>query len=218
MWGAHREERRPIPLRRYLGDAANEEVYCELRYQGQLYDAETGLYYNRHRYYDADSGQYLSPDPIGLKGGFGPYSYVHNPLTWIDPLGLSRYPGVDFSGSDALYKDGINTVKIQMTGGRYGDFKAANDIAGYTGISGNATGKSHPNGYTWHHLDDYNPSTNESTMQLVKTDAHEATFPHSGSVSQFEKHHSVEYESPEAKQTAREMNSSREPKACSQRG
>ncbi|MEI7166958.1 RHS repeat-associated core domain-containing protein [Pectobacterium parmentieri] len=52
--------------RRYLGDAANEEVYCELRYQGQLYDAETGLYYNRHRYYDAESGQYLSPDPIGL--------------------------------------------------------------------------------------------------------------------------------------------------------
>ncbi|MEQ9882603.1 RHS domain-containing protein, partial [Pectobacterium brasiliense] len=35
LWGAHREERRPIPLRRYLGDAANEEVYCELRYQGQ---------------------------------------------------------------------------------------------------------------------------------------------------------------------------------------
>ncbi|MBN3053829.1 RHS repeat-associated core domain-containing protein, partial [Pectobacterium brasiliense] len=52
----------------YLGDAANEEVYCELRYQGQLFDAETGLYYNRHRYYDAESGQYLSPDPIGLLG------------------------------------------------------------------------------------------------------------------------------------------------------
>ncbi|GKX48591.1 hypothetical protein Pcaca03_34780 [Pectobacterium carotovorum subsp. carotovorum] len=72
LWGAHREERRPIPLRRYLGDAANEEVYCELRYQGQLYDAETGLYYNRHRYYDAESGQYLSADPIGLHGGFRP--------------------------------------------------------------------------------------------------------------------------------------------------
>ncbi|WP_409161756.1 RHS repeat-associated core domain-containing protein, partial [Pectobacterium sp. B2J-2] len=72
LWGAHREERRPIPLRRYLGDAANEEVYCELRYQGQLFDAETGLYYNRHRYYDAESGQYLSPDPIGLGGGIRP--------------------------------------------------------------------------------------------------------------------------------------------------
>ncbi len=89
LWGAHREERRPIPLRRYLGDAANEEVYCELRYQGQLYDAETGLYYNRHRYYDAESGQYLSPDPIGLLGGRRPQGYVHNPLEWVDPLGLA---------------------------------------------------------------------------------------------------------------------------------
>ncbi|WP_240348741.1 RHS repeat-associated core domain-containing protein [Pectobacterium parmentieri] len=31
-----------------------------------MYDAETEFYYNRHRYYDAESGQYLSPDPIGL--------------------------------------------------------------------------------------------------------------------------------------------------------
>ncbi|MFJ5392708.1 RHS repeat domain-containing protein, partial [Pectobacterium sp. CHL-2024] len=90
LWGAHREERRPIPLRRYLGDAANEEVYCELRYQGQLFDAETGLYYNRHRYYDAESGQYLSPDPIGLAGGIRPQGYVHNPLEWVDPLGLAK--------------------------------------------------------------------------------------------------------------------------------
>ncbi|QSD35729.1 RHS repeat protein [Pectobacterium brasiliense] len=90
LWGGHREERRPIPLRRYLGDAANEEVYCELRYQGQLFDAETGLYYNRHRYYDAESGQYLSPDPIGLLGGRRPQGYVHNPLEWVDPLGLTK--------------------------------------------------------------------------------------------------------------------------------
>ncbi|MDY4385116.1 RHS repeat-associated core domain-containing protein [Pectobacterium aroidearum] len=88
---AAREERRPIPLRRYLGDAANEEVYCELRYQGQLYDAETGLYYNRHRYYDAESGQYLSPDPIGLGGGIRPQGYVANPLEFCDPLGLARF-------------------------------------------------------------------------------------------------------------------------------
>ncbi|WP_368350112.1 RHS repeat-associated core domain-containing protein [Pectobacterium peruviense] len=217
LWGAHREERRPIPLRRYLGDAANEEVYCELRYQGQLYDAETGLYYNRHRYYDAESGQYLSPDPIGLRGGIHPQAYVHNPLEWIDPLGLSKYPGVDFSGTDALYQGGENTVKIKMTGGRYGDFKAANDLAGYNGPSGKATGKAHPAGYTWHHLDDYDPVTNESTMQLVKTEAHEKTFPHSGSVSQFEKHHGVEYESPEAKRIAKEMNKPKPPKVCKQK-
>ncbi|MBW5894830.1 RHS repeat-associated core domain-containing protein, partial [Pectobacterium polaris] len=54
------------------------------------YDAETGLYYNRHRYYDAESGQYLSPDPIGLGGGLRPQGYVHNPLEWVDPLGLAE--------------------------------------------------------------------------------------------------------------------------------
>ncbi|WP_085653854.1 RHS repeat-associated core domain-containing protein, partial [Lonsdalea britannica] len=90
LWNGHREDRLPVGLKRYLGDAANEEVYCELRYQGQIYDAETGLYYNRHRYYDADSGQYISPDPIGLAGGLRPQGYVTNPLEWIDPLGLSN--------------------------------------------------------------------------------------------------------------------------------
>ncbi|WP_232487500.1 RHS repeat-associated core domain-containing protein, partial [Pectobacterium parmentieri] len=52
--------------------------------------AETGLYYNRHRYYDAESGQYLSPDPIGLAGGLRPQGYVHNPLEWVDPFGLDK--------------------------------------------------------------------------------------------------------------------------------
>ncbi|WP_226888529.1 RHS repeat-associated core domain-containing protein, partial [Pectobacterium aquaticum] len=93
LWGTHREERRPIPLRRYLGDAANEEVYCELRYQGQLFDAETGLYYNRHRYFDPETAQYLSADPIGLLGGLRPQGYVHNPLEWVDPLGLTPKEG-----------------------------------------------------------------------------------------------------------------------------
>ncbi|NPE50584.1 hypothetical protein E0I03_05230 [Dickeya dadantii] len=92
LWGPHREEKIPIPLRRYLGDAANEEVYCELRYQGQVYDAETGLYYNRHRYYDPELGQYISADPIGLAGGLRPQGYVHNPMEWVDPLGLVGCP------------------------------------------------------------------------------------------------------------------------------
>ncbi|WP_231578154.1 RHS repeat domain-containing protein, partial [Dickeya chrysanthemi] len=92
LWGAHREEKIPIPLRRWLGDAANEEVYCELRYQGQVYDAETGLYYNRHRYYDPETAQYLSADPLGIAGGLRPQGYVHNPMEWVDPLGLVGCP------------------------------------------------------------------------------------------------------------------------------
>ncbi|HFK4760495.1 TPA: HNH endonuclease [Citrobacter farmeri] len=146
-----------------------------------------------------ECGRFISQDPIGLAGGINTYQYAPNPLSWIDPLGLSRYPGVDFSGTDGLYPGGVNTVTIEMTGGRYSDFKSANEIAGYKNSTGNITGRSHPEGYTWHHMNDYNPKTNTSTMQLVKIDAHEATYPHSGSVSQFEKYHGVKYENAEAK-------------------
>ncbi|WP_162975271.1 RHS repeat-associated core domain-containing protein, partial [Yersinia sp. IP36721] len=45
--------------------------------------------YNRFRYYDPQACCYLSPDPIGLAGGLNLYSYVPNPLTYIDPLGLA---------------------------------------------------------------------------------------------------------------------------------
>ncbi len=60
------------------------------RFPGQLCDEETGLYYNRHRYYDPESGRYISEDPIGLRGGLAPYSYVSDPLMWLDPGGLKR--------------------------------------------------------------------------------------------------------------------------------
>lgn len=63
---------------------------CRLRFPGQYEDDESGLYYNRFRYYDCGTGQYLSPDPIGLDGGISLYGYVVNPLGWIDPLGLSK--------------------------------------------------------------------------------------------------------------------------------
>lgn len=76
-------------VKRLFEDAANDPVHCDLRYQGQLEDKESGLYYNLNRYYDADSGQYLSSDPIGMAGGLRPQAYVHNPMEWVDPLGLA---------------------------------------------------------------------------------------------------------------------------------
>ncbi|HCT3173121.1 TPA: RHS domain-containing protein, partial [Enterobacter asburiae] len=63
-----------------------------LRFQGQYHDAESGLYYNRHRYYDPGVGRYLSPDPVGLDGGLNLYAYVPDPLGWVDPLGLTACP------------------------------------------------------------------------------------------------------------------------------
>jgi RHS repeat-associated protein len=67
-------------------------VDCNLRFQNQWEDKETGLYYNLNRYYDPDSGQYLSSDPIGLEGGLRTHGYVHDPMQWVDPMGLAGCP------------------------------------------------------------------------------------------------------------------------------
>ncbi|VVN98717.1 hypothetical protein PS706_02518 [Pseudomonas fluorescens] len=66
-----------------------------LRFQGQYFDEESGLHYNRHRYYNPDNGRYLTPDPVKLAGGINAYQYVTNPTGWVDPLGLSTCPGGD---------------------------------------------------------------------------------------------------------------------------
>ncbi|MEX5545363.1 RHS repeat-associated core domain-containing protein [Pseudomonas pergaminensis] len=66
-----------------------------LRFQGQYFDQESGLHYNRHRYYNPDVGRYLTQDPVKLAGGVNAYQYVPNPTGWVDPLGLSRCPGED---------------------------------------------------------------------------------------------------------------------------
>ncbi|PHM64365.1 rhsA protein in rhs element [Xenorhabdus stockiae] len=71
---------------------ADYHVSCNLRFMGQYEDQESGLYYNRFRYYDRDTGQYLTPDPLNLEGGLNPYGYVHNPLSWVDPFGLEACP------------------------------------------------------------------------------------------------------------------------------
>ena len=69
------------------------EISNPLRFQGQYYDEESGLHYNRHRYYNPNAGRYLTPDPIKLAGGLNSYQYVPNPTGWVDPLGLSSCPG-----------------------------------------------------------------------------------------------------------------------------
>ena len=71
-------------------EIVNDTVTNNLRFPGQFYDAESGLYYNFHRYYDPETGRYITADPIGLRGGINLYSYVqNNPVNWIDPEGRS---------------------------------------------------------------------------------------------------------------------------------
>jgi len=60
-----------------------------IRFQGQSFDTETGLHYNRFRYFDPDLGMFTTRDPIGLMGGNNVFQYAPNPVGWIDPFGLS---------------------------------------------------------------------------------------------------------------------------------
>jgi RHS repeat-associated protein len=72
-----------------LQNVVGEKGACPFRWPGQYEDEETGLYYNHFRYYDPEAGGYLSPDPIGLRGGLRGFGYVRDPLMWIDSLGLT---------------------------------------------------------------------------------------------------------------------------------
>ena len=68
-----------------------EAIHQPIRFQGQYFDNETGLHYNRFRYYDPDVGRFASRDPIGLLGGDNLYQYAPNPTEWLDPLGLNPW-------------------------------------------------------------------------------------------------------------------------------
>lgn len=91
---------------------------CPFRYQGQYEDVETGLYYNRFRYYSADEGVYLSQDPIRLESGEPNfYSYVRDSNSEIDPFGEAGMPWHHLIPQE-MFKDPSFMKQLnQITGG-----------------------------------------------------------------------------------------------------
>jgi len=70
------------------------------RFTGRAYDAETALYYYRARYYDYATARFLQPDPMGYTDDLNLYSYCgNNPLSFIDPFGLSIGAPLAFGGA-----------------------------------------------------------------------------------------------------------------------
>ena len=75
-------------------EALGEKNLIPFRFQGQYEDEETGLYYNRFRYYSPEERCYTQQDPIGLAGGNPTiYGYVFNTLGEIDLFGLDVKTG-----------------------------------------------------------------------------------------------------------------------------
>ncbi|MGD9017884.1 MAG: RHS repeat-associated core domain-containing protein, partial [Desulfobacterales bacterium] len=97
----------------------NSKIVNNLRFPGHYRDQETGLHYNYFRYYDPETGQYLSPDPLGLVDGTNLYSYVqNNPVAEIDPLGL--YKSSDFLRAVVPGQVAYDYGRTAIENGEYG--------------------------------------------------------------------------------------------------
>ncbi len=79
---------RPTAYGETAPNLLGHRMSCPFRFQGQYYDKESGLHYNRYRYYDPTTARYLQQDPLLLGEAGNPYVYARNPTGWVDPLGL----------------------------------------------------------------------------------------------------------------------------------
>lgn len=81
----------------------SEPFEFNLRFAGQYEDSESGYYYNLHRYYNPETGRYLTSDPIGLNGGLNTYGYAgQNPVQAVDPWGLLPQSSGGWSNTNRL--------------------------------------------------------------------------------------------------------------------
>ena len=102
-------------------------LFVPFRQLGQYEDEETGLYYNRFRYYDLRIGNYISQDPISIAGGINVYAYDSN--SWIDLLGLSSNPIIFTRSSGQTHKISGYTNLTHMSDTKLNTLYHANNNA-----------------------------------------------------------------------------------------
>ena len=132
--------------RRQWSGVASPVLFAE-----QYENHESGWVYNRFRFYDPAGGVYGSQDPLGVGPNVGtPQGYVHNPLTWVDTLGLQ---GCE-EASKIVKVNGKNPQNYRYAGSTY-TFEAGSDLA-----------KKYPDGvkFTEEGFPDFTPYTHEATI------------------------------------------------------
>ncbi|WP_228270185.1 RHS repeat-associated core domain-containing protein, partial [Acinetobacter bereziniae] len=136
---------------------SNPLEQSNLRFQGQYYDKETGLHYNRYRYYEPYSARYVSKDPIGLNGGMNSTVYVNDPNQWVDPMGLdwsnAFSPGLMQYGrskvsehnwkmqNDPVYRNQVMTPPAPVKAATHVPYTTMTNVnLGLTAIAGGSVG------------------------------------------------------------------------------
>jgi RHS repeat-associated protein len=113
---------------------ASSTITNNLRFPGQIYEEETGLHYNYHRYYDPKLGRYLRSDPIGLAGGINLFSYVqNNPIKYNDASGLWSERNHDRIIVEGLKNYGLSSgqIKIVVEANNWFDLEYQDDKYSY---------------------------------------------------------------------------------------
>ncbi|MFJ4347445.1 RHS repeat-associated core domain-containing protein [Pseudomonas sp. NPDC089401] len=103
-----------------------------IRFQGQYHDHETGLHYNRYRYYDPRAGRFVNQDPISYTGGLNLFAYAPNPVEWIDPLGLWKGQPRNSNGQFGKGKDPSIPCPCETDGTHGNSLNSTKPAIGYT--------------------------------------------------------------------------------------
>ena len=129
----------------------NSPLDPNLLFAGQYYDEESGLTYNRFRYYDPETACYLNSDPIGLEGGSTPYFYVQNPLDWVDLFGLAgckpKISVEQYQAYKKLRNLGFSAKEATKYSKGFDSFSQFKRVVGPAG-----------KGQAWHHIIEQTPS------------------------------------------------------------